>query len=59
MAQSHAGFGGLTQQLAAMASREQRTRNPVGFHLKKPDGKKTSAVVVAFDDGSSHEIAVQ
>jgi hypothetical protein len=33
-------------------------KKPKGFTLKKPDGKKTSAVVVSFDDGSEEEMSV-
>lgn len=36
----------------------QPKRNPKGFTLKKPDGRKTSAVIVDYDDGSSDEMTV-
>ena len=33
-------------------------KKPRGFRLKKPDGKKTQAVVVDYDDGSAEELVV-
>ena len=33
-------------------------KKPTGFSLKKSDGRKTSAVVVSFDDGSEDTISV-
>lgn len=34
-------------------------KKPKGFQLKKQDGKKTNAVIVQYDDGSSEELSVQ
>ena len=42
-----------------MAGMMKPKRKPVGFKLKKADGKKTSAVVVSYDDGAEDELTVQ
>lgn len=36
----------------------QPKKKPKGFALKKPDGKRTSAVVIDYDDGSQEEMSV-
>ena len=53
------GLGNLTQGLGAMFGvMMQPKRKAKGFVLKKPDGKKTSAVVVNYDDGTTDEMMV-
>jgi len=48
----------LGQGLGVLAQMVTNKRKPKGFSLKKPDGKKTSSVVVSYDDGSVEEMAV-
>jgi hypothetical protein len=66
MQSAHNHVAGMSSQvedmkkgLGAMAGMMmQRKKSPKGFTLKKPDGKKTSAVVVQYDDGSTEEMKV-
>lgn len=63
LAESIGGMGeqmrGLQTGLATVAgAMTSPKRNAKGFKFKKPDGKKTSAVIVEFSDGSSEELPV-
>lgn len=66
MESTHQNMSGMGMQvddlrkgLGAMAGMMmQPKKKPKGFALKKPDGKRTSAVVVEYDDGSTDEIVV-
>lgn len=43
---------------AVMGMVSMPKKKPKGFSLKKPDGKKTAAVVVDYDDGTTEELTV-
>ena len=45
---------GLKESISSMSDVMMTPRKkPTAFKLKKPDGNKTSGVIVEFDDGSS------
>ena len=59
LADNQSGLQNITQGMGAMAGMMmQPKRKAKGFVLKKPDGKKTSAVVVSYDDGSEDTMEV-
>ena len=50
--------GGAVAPLSENAAPMQPKKKPRGFKMKKGMDKKTNAVVVEFDDGSSDELPV-
>lgn len=50
----------MRKGLGAMAGMMmQPKKKATGFKLNKPDGKKTSSVMVSYDDGTSEELSIQ